>query len=250
MVKNIIFILFILNNFFKPLLADVNLRINFLKQLIPTSVIGSKNNPYSFSIQKKKELVAIHNKSFCGIKFHDNNKFYYQLKTFDSVLNLNNEKYLITHEGNCGTCSTMQDLAVYIKYPNLTKPIRKCSRTVWLKNYTMRCYKNLGFTHECAETWYYNAMNTAKKCFFVCMKSWMLNEKFNVANGELNNCLKCDEEISGPVFKFSAGRTRRNSGLKSAISRPDEEISKFQFFHNLESHFHEIDILPPLNQRL
>jgi hypothetical protein len=35
----------------------------------------------------------------------------------------------------------------------------------------------------------------------------------------LNACLACDEVKSGPVFKRTAGRTRRNSGIESAIGR-------------------------------
>mmetsp|Transcript_23334 Transcript_23334/g.43439 ORF Transcript_23334/g.43439 Transcript_23334/m.43439 type:complete len:336 (+) Transcript_23334:89-1096(+) len=36
----------------------------------------------------------------------------------------------------------------------------------------------------------------------------------------LNPCLQCDECRSGPIFQKIAGRTRRGSGIKSAIERP------------------------------
>lgn len=36
-------------------------------------------------------------------------------------------------------------------------------------------------------------------------------------------CLRCDEEQSGDVFKAIAGRTRRNTGLPNAICRPCSE---------------------------
>uniref|UniRef100_A0A7S2RQZ5 Uncharacterized protein n=1 Tax=Mucochytrium quahogii TaxID=96639 RepID=A0A7S2RQZ5_9STRA len=36
----------------------------------------------------------------------------------------------------------------------------------------------------------------------------------------LNPCLQCDECRSGPIFQKVAGRTRRASGIKSAIDRP------------------------------
>jgi hypothetical protein len=35
---------------------------------------------------------------------------------------------------------------------------------------------------------------------------------------------QCDENKSGAGFKFSAGRTRRNSGIESAIERSESEI--------------------------
>jgi len=44
-------------------------------------------------------------------------------------------------------------------------------------------------------------------------------------DGKLNECLQCDEDRSGPVFKAVAGRTRRNSGIQSSIRRPADEVS-------------------------
>jgi len=46
------------------------------------------------------------------------------------------------------------------------------------------------------------------------------------ADGTLNECLQCDEDRSGPVFKATAGRTRRNSGIRSSIARPDDQVSQ------------------------
>ena len=43
--------------------------------------------------------------------------------------------------------------------------------------------------------------------------------------GRLNDCLQCDEDRSGPVFKATAGRTRRNSGIRSSIERPAEQVA-------------------------
>ena len=37
---------------------------------------------------------------------------------------------------------------------------------------------------------------------------------------ETNPCLQCDECRSGPIFQKVAGRTRRGSGIQSAIERP------------------------------
>ena len=38
----------------------------------------------------------------------------------------------------------------------------------------------------------------------------------------MNTCLQCDEDNSGPDFAKYAGRTRRNTGLESCITRPCE----------------------------
>ena len=46
----------------------------------------------------------------------------------------------------------------------------------------------------------------------------------NEQTGKLNDCLWCDEQLSGPGFKYSAARTRRASGLPSAIPRPNDRL--------------------------
>jgi hypothetical protein len=46
----------------------------------------------------------------------------------------------------------------------------------------------------------------------------------NLDDGTLNPCLQCDEDKSGAVFKAHAARTRRNSGILSAIGRPDAQV--------------------------
>jgi hypothetical protein len=56
--------------------------------------------------------------------------------------------------------------------------------------------------------------------------SYLKNEPFVKPDGTLNDCLQCDEDKSGPIFKYESGRTRRNSGIKSEIDRPVDEIYK------------------------
>ena len=56
------------------------------------------------------------------------------------------------------------------------------------------------------------------------MYVFLINEPVNKPDGSLNNCIHCDEDKSGPYFKFYSGRTRRNSGIKSEIDRPDQQI--------------------------
>ena len=131
---------------------------------------------------------------------------------------------MVTHKGHCGTCSTLQDLATYLYDRDLTTPVRRCSAMVWFRPWSRNCLEELGFSPPCAETWYYNAKNTAHECLWPCIYSWIRKEPFNKPDGSLNDCLACDEERSGPVFHYVAGRTRRNSGIRSAIDRPEDEI--------------------------
>jgi hypothetical protein len=63
---------------------------------------------------------------------------------------------------------------------------------------------------------------TRNHCWKICVVA-KLEEWDN--NGpppqcRLNECLQCDETVSGPLFQTIAGRTRRKSGLLSQIVRP------------------------------
>lgn len=107
---------------------------------------------------------------------------------------------------------------------DLTRPVRSCG----LYNFysienTRKCIKKLGFTDACTEVWLWNTLNTKKHCKFVCIWALITNQPF-VIDGKLNNCLECDEDISGPIFKYESGRTRRNSGIHSEIDRPVDQI--------------------------
>jgi len=159
----------------------------------------------------------------CAIKYAGD-RIHYVIATFDNEDAAGESGFIVTHKGHCGTCSTLQDLATYLYHQDMTTPVRRCSGLVWFKPWSINCLESLGFTSECAETWYYNAQNTAKMCFQPCIEAWINDDPFNNPDGSLNECLSCDEEHSGPVFKYVAGRTRRNSGIRSAIDRPEEEI--------------------------
>ncbi len=160
----------------------------------------------------------------CGVKFTGPEKREYLLETFTAAPVAEAKGFAVTHHGACGTCSTLQDLAVYLERKDLTTPVRRCAARVLWKSSALSCLKELGFTEACALTWYYNARNTFFRCLRPCLSSWIRGEPFNRADGSLNACLQCDEEKSGPIFKATAGRTRRNSGIVSEIGRKPGEI--------------------------
>ena len=132
----------------------------------------------------------------------------------------------ITHLGPCGACSSLQDLFVYASRSDLTEPVRTCG----LQGITqgmdanVECLMSLGFSESCAVIWYYNTLHTRTVCLDVCLAQ--LNDPYLTEAGELNECLACDERESGPIFKRYSGRTRRNSGLASAICRPCNSVAR------------------------
>lgn len=176
------------------------------------------DNPYEKPLPKAKANAV------CAIHFEDD-KIGYHTKTYADKTSAEKKHGIVTHMGPCGTCSSLQDLAVYLEKPDLTKPGKKCAMLSWLKSASVLCFKRIGFSEPCAETWYYNAKNTVKECFWTCIGSFLRFQPSNLDDGSLNACLKCDEEKSGPVFKQVAGRTRRNSGINSSIGRSEAEIA-------------------------
>jgi len=164
----------------------------------------------------------------CGIRWSverdDRGLRKYHLKDFANSDLCSAENFTITHQGHCGACSTVQDLGVYIRQ-NLTSATRNCGLLGSLSYTLMRnCLHDLGFSDPCVSIWAWNIINTRTKCFKVCVWSYITNEPFNKPDGSLNDCLQCDEDLSGPNFKFFSGRTRRNSGITSAIYRPPDTI--------------------------
>ncbi|MEM7135807.1 MAG: hypothetical protein AAF500_04465 [Myxococcota bacterium] len=143
----------------------------------------------------------------------------YRLETFASEHDAMQAGGQVTHRGKCGVCSSFQDLAVYIEERDLGSAGRGCGLLGTFGDRTqMSCLKDLGFTDACAQIWSFNVDNTRDECLGLCTVN--LPSSNTVDNGSLNACLACDEEHSGPVFKAVAGRTRRRSGLSSAIARP------------------------------
>jgi hypothetical protein len=148
----------------------------------------------------------------------------YRLTTVASPSDAAAAGALVTHDGQCGLCSTLQDLAVYLANPDLTEPVRACgiSGVLGGEETHLGCLEALGFTRPCAQIWRYNTLNTMAECLDVCVAA--LDAPYHAPDGALNPCLQCDEEHSGPVFKAVAGRTRRNSGIPSALCRPCETV--------------------------
>ena len=145
----------------------------------------------------------------------------YSLQTFDSAAAAHAAGAQVTHADGCGVCSSVANLAVYMRHPDLTDPVRKCGFEPD-KDASIACLQALGFELPCAQIWYYNTQHTRDKCLGVCLAA--LSAPYHQPDGTLNSCLVCDEVESGPVFKAVAGRTRRNTGLPSSMCRPCSEV--------------------------
>ena len=163
----------------------------------------------------------------------------YILQEFTSEQNAINSGFSITHKGHCGACSSLQDLGVYIS-KDLTNDTRHCGLIgIYSSSSEKKCLEEIGFSEECASVWAWNILNTKKRCFWICLWHWMKGSPNNNPDGSLNSCIQCDEDKSGPNFKFFSGRTRRNSGLVSEIDRETEEIYEMShcYFYDLVKNY-------------
>lgn len=144
----------------------------------------------------------------------------YRLEDFADEAAARDAGAFLTHHAACGVCSTLEDLRVYAADPDLGAPVRQCGIDTFSQGFeaNVRCLEGLGFTRPCAQIWAWNTANTRRKCLEPCLL--LGDAPYHLPDGGLNECLACDEKQSGPVFKAVAGRTRRNTGIASAMCRP------------------------------
>mmetsp|Transcript_25864 Transcript_25864/g.22789 ORF Transcript_25864/g.22789 Transcript_25864/m.22789 type:complete len:204 (-) Transcript_25864:135-746(-) len=185
-----------------------------------------------YFIYERQDLANVSRDGVCGVKFVDGTLDYYT-RSFANEQEAESEGYTVTHGEKCGICSELKILAAWLVHTDLTTPVRKCSAMNWIPGYMEECMRRLGFTDSCAKLWKDNARWTAKHCGAVCMKSWIFGEQYTSGNRTLNECLECDERNSGPILKAFSGRTRRNSGIITAINRTDNEMyyPKHKYFN-------------------
>lgn len=155
----------------------------------------------------------------------------YRLVSYPDAESARAQGAVVTHFGACGVCSTLENLAVYLRYNDLGGPVRDCGLRSGKNGQTdfeadLECLRGLGFDLPCAQIWAWNTSNTRDRCLSPCF--FNLTAAYNLPDGRLNECLQCDEEKSGPVFKQVAGRTRRNSGIPNAICRPCAEVQPLE----------------------
>jgi len=198
---------------------------------IPPLVSPTSPNPYDDP--SKPPLPPAEITGYCAMQWSselsdDDGLKKYRLADFVTARAAQEANFTVTHRGQCGSCSSLQDLGVYVGR-NLTSPVRKCGFKGLLSHkWLLGCLKDLGFSDNCVPIWAFNVGHSRKACFGVCLKSFIMNEPFNKPDGSLNDCIQCDEDKSGPNFKYYSGRTRRNSGIPSSIHRPPSQVFNMQ----------------------
>jgi hypothetical protein len=182
--------------------------------------------PFDVSADPYASPVPERPAGVCGVVVVDAAARTYRLQTFSSESDAQAAGSRVTHGDACGACSTLADLAVYARNPDLGRVVQDCGvRTLTASlEANVECLTALGFTSSCARIWAFNTRNSRNRCLGSCLP--LLDAAYHLADGGLNECLSCDERESGPVFKAVAGRTRRNTGIPSAICRPCAEVRR------------------------
>jgi hypothetical protein len=173
------------------------------------------DNPYDDPVEESGEMV-------CAIIIENLADRIYSLGNYIDTETAEAANAIVTHHDACGLCSTLTDFAVYAENRDIGDGVRACGLSTFgqpIEN-LVECIEALGFTKPCAQIWAYNTMNTRENCLIPCIT----NPIYHNPDGTLSDCLQCDEDVSGPVFKVEAGRTRRNTGLASSICRFCEEV--------------------------
>jgi len=210
--------------------------IETLASQVPINPFTLSCNPYTddeCETDPPQELTELGETAVCALHYEDdpgtdNNSgvgAQYRMQSYASRSEAEAAGAVVTHAGACGVCSTTQDLAAYLRSPDLTTSGRRCSMQGLLSfDLGVDCYQQLGFTETCAEMWIYNGYNTRDNCMLTCIANTFSDNSGPAPQCALNSCLQCDEDHSGPFFKKFAARTRRRSGLLSAIVRPCDAL--------------------------
>lgn len=207
---------------------DLNCHYSITQTGFPVQAFPASQQVFTWWNQRHIEADSA---AVCGIQFNPEKPTQYQLASFENLTELeHSDGFHLTHYQSCGTCSSLQDLAIYGSL-DLTVMAKTCSKRLHISD-KKSCMQDIGFSEACAESWAYNAAKTTQSCFAVCVQEYGLiallmgteSSPTTSPNGQLNACLLCDEMMSGPGFQYSAGRTRRNSGITSEINRPDDQV--------------------------
>lgn len=187
-------------------------------------------NPYkALTSDPYKDSLPAREQGVCAVVIDHLSEKKYHLVNFPDVNAAKAAGAILTHHDVCGLCSTLQDLAVYAGNLDIGHSVKLCT----IENVgrpieaLTECIERLGFSHPCAQIWAYDARQTGDNFMLNCM----LDYHYNEPDGSLSKCLQEDEDISGPMFKAIAGRTRRNTGIANSICRPCSEVQPVEHIY-------------------
>ncbi|KAH0795140.1 hypothetical protein GPJ56_000983 [Histomonas meleagridis] len=143
--------------------------------------------------------------------------------TYASKSDAEADNALLLHLGPCGTCSSISDKDAYNKTAQtLTKTSTKAAiAAVFGEGMARNILRKTNLSEKCIDCWIGNIHQTLIHCFGRCIFG---DRSGCNKNGELTDCLYCDEVYSGMYFRKCAGMTRRRAGIVTDICRKPGEV--------------------------
>jgi hypothetical protein len=167
----------------------------------------------------------------CAFNPLDSNEPFVSYPTKQDALD---DGYLVAHCGECGQCSNPADILRYVETrKTIAGTARECGKYAVFGTYeqlTECLEEKIGFSRSCTECWTDNMISTATFCLFTCTEATLTGaHTTNNVRGtgnetvRLNQCIYCDEKMSGPAFVQCSGVARRRLGVESEIERNPAE---------------------------
>ena len=174
----------------------------------------------------------------------------YDIVTYPSRQAAEADGAFISHVSACGTCSSAQDLSVFLDQSIDVVQISFLCFAQWAAatqagqpfDLTQCVADATGFTTGCAESWainiYFNSLPPTAgpppgpfiqypfSCRDTCLA--LQGQPRNNPDCTINACFQCDEEVNVPSYTQIAGRYRRNSGIITDITRSCNEIVRIR----------------------
>lgn len=124
----------------------------------------------------------------------------------------------VLHCGACGACSNLEDKYVYGNTSlTLTDDARSCAIWGTFGQDEQECLEKTGLSSNCTSCWVDNIACTRSQCLYPCL--WEI-----VHPVKNSRCFACDERRCGAAFLECAGMNRRRAGVRTDISRSEEEV--------------------------
>lgn len=124
----------------------------FKKKICTNPYPEFSENPYRHLSAEMEQVIHETNANkdiVCAIQYEDEDKTYYNLKTFETKADAEDSNYIVTHQGQCGACSNLHDLSIYLT-KNLSAPLLLCALVPEMKNKIECVSKAWGVTYPCA----------------------------------------------------------------------------------------------------
>lgn len=178
------------------------------------------------------------------------NNHSYRLRTVESLEDAIATKQYITHTGACGACSSLQDLAIMIEYPEIPYRAQQCffrSNALKYIDEAITCYEEIGFTTTCSAALSYHQKRIVdEKCGYQCAAWGYDGDLGRPSCDDVSGCGACvDGKSISARLELVAGRTFANSGYPSQKAQQCANITSVDIIGGSDICVEAFQAIPP-----